>query len=171
MSSESISNLVTVVEANESFETILRKEYIPQEYIENIKQASLLILPYENYRDDLPLCFPEYTEELYRYLHSHSEISTEICVRDADFQILELHASIIKLGEFLIKDIIFPIVINLFSSFLYYKAKSLNQTPKETGVDVNLLIDKEGKCREVRYSGSVEDFEKTLKALHETMFL
>ena len=116
MSSESISNLVTVVEANESFETILRKEYIPQEYIENIKQASLLILPYENYRDDLPLCFPEYTEELYRYLHSHSEISTEICVRDADFQILELHASIIKLGEFLIKDIIFPIVINLFSS-------------------------------------------------------
>ena len=37
MSSESISNLVTVVEANESFETILRKEYIPQEYIENIK--------------------------------------------------------------------------------------------------------------------------------------
>lgn len=52
MSSESISNLVTVVEANESFETILRKEYIPQEYIENIKQASLLILPYENYRDD-----------------------------------------------------------------------------------------------------------------------
>ena len=94
MSSESISNLVTVVEANESFETILRKEYIPQEYIENIKQASLLILPYENYRDDLPLCFPEYTEELYRYLHSHSEISTEICVRDADFQILELHASI-----------------------------------------------------------------------------
>ena len=161
MSSESISNLVTVVEANESFETILRKEYIPQEYIENIKQASLLILPYENYRDDLPLCFPEYTEELYRYLHS----------RDADFQILELHASIIKLGEFLIKDIIFPIVINLFSSFLYDKAKSLNQTPKETGVDVNLLIDKEGKCREVRYSGSVEDFEKTLKALHETMFL
>lgn len=59
----------------------------------------------------------------------------------------------------------------LLFDFLYDKAKSLNQTPKETGVDVNLLIDKEGKCREVRYSGSVEDFEKTLKALHETMFL
>ncbi len=129
MSSESISNLVTVVEANESFETILRKEYIPQEYIENIKQASLLILPYENYRDDLPLCFPEYTEELYRYLHSHSEISTEICVRDADFQILELHASIIKLGEFLIKDIIFPIVINLFSSLGQF-TRNYTQTTK-----------------------------------------
>ena len=129
MSSESISNLVTVVEANESFETILRKEYIPQEYIENIKQASLLILPYENYRDDLPLCFPEYTEELYRYLHSHSEISTEICVRDADFQILELHASIIKLGEFLIKDIIFPIVINLFSSLGQF-TRNYTQTVK-----------------------------------------
>ena len=129
MSSESISNLVTVVEANESFETILRKEYIPQEYIENIKQASLLILPYENYRDDLPLCFPEYTEELYRYLHSHSEISTEICVRDADFQILELHASIIKLGDFLIKDIIFPIVINLFSSLGQF-TRNYTQTTK-----------------------------------------
>lgn len=85
---------INVTDADINFESIYEKDYIPQKYIEDIKQANVLIIPNEGFRDKKGLFFPECTSEFYQFLKSTSEIKTEICIDDDKFEKLELHADI-----------------------------------------------------------------------------
>lgn len=42
---------INVTDADINFESIYEKDYIPQKYIEDIKQANVLIIPNEGFRD------------------------------------------------------------------------------------------------------------------------
>ena len=46
----------------------------------------------------------------------------------------------------------------------------MNKSPKETNTDVNVIVEKNGKSKMVHYQGSIENFEKTMKTIDETIF-
>lgn len=48
---------INVTDADINFESIYEKDYIPQKYIEDIKQANVLIIPNEGFRDKKGLFF------------------------------------------------------------------------------------------------------------------
>ena len=50
---------INVTDVDINFESIYEKDYIPQKYIEEIKQANVLIIPNEGFRDKKGLFFPE----------------------------------------------------------------------------------------------------------------
>ena len=87
-----LENNIKITDTDINFEIIYNKNYIPQQYINEIKKANVLIIPSEGFRDDNDICyFPECTSEFYGFLKNKKKIQTEICIDDDHFQTLELH--------------------------------------------------------------------------------
>lgn len=48
-----------------TFEKTYNKDYVPIEYIDDIKKANILLIPDENFRDEGDILFPETTREFF----------------------------------------------------------------------------------------------------------
>lgn len=121
---------LTVTDVDTNFESIYEKDYIPQKYIEDIKQANVLIIPNEGFRNKKGVFFPECTSDFYQFLKNTSEIKTEICIDDDEFEKLELHADIVYVATLIVQYAVFPVVTGMIASYLYDKVKSM--TKKKT---------------------------------------
>ena len=161
---------INVTDADINFESIYEKDYIPQKYIEDIKQANVLIIPNEGFRDKKGLFFPECTSEFYQFLKSTSEIKTEICIDDDKFEKLELHADIVYVATLIVQYAVLPIVTSMIASYLYDKVKSMNKEKDETNTNVHIIVEKNGKSQKIDYEGSIENFEETMKTVEKTIF-
>lgn len=161
---------INVTDVDINFESIYEKDYIPKKYIEDIKQANVLIIPNEGFRDKKGLFFPECTSELYQFLKSTSEIKTEICIDDDEFEKLELHADIVYVATLIVQYAVLPIVTSMIASYLYDKVKSMNKEKDETNTNVHIIVEKNGKSKKVDYEGSIENFEEAMKTVEKTIF-
>ena len=68
MEHEFNGKLVTIDDTDISFEAMYTKEYIPKEYMDDIKKANLLIIPYENFREKGDLLFSGNYSGIFRKL-------------------------------------------------------------------------------------------------------
>lgn len=161
---------INITDVGINFESIYRKNYIPQKYIEDIKCANVLIIPNEGFRDKEGLFFPECTSEFYQFLKSVSEIKTEICIDDDKFEKLELHADIVYVATLIVQYAVLPIVTSMIASYLYDKVKSMNKEKDETNTNVHIIVEKNGKSKKIDYEGSIENFEEAMKTVEKTIF-
>jgi len=166
-----LENNIKITDTDINFEIIYNKNYIPQQYINEIKKANVLIIPSEGFRDDNDICyFPECTSEFYGFLKNKKKIQTEICIDDDHFQTLELHADIIYIATLMVQYVVLPIVINLISAYLVDKVKSMNEDSKSINVNIHIIVEKNGKSKKIDYNGSVANLEKTMKVVEKTIF-
>lgn len=161
---------IRVTDVDINFKSIYEKDYIPKKYIEDIKQANILIIPNDGFREKKGLFFPECTSEFYKFLKSKSEVKTEICIDDDDFRKLELHADIIYVATLIVQYAVFPIATSIIATYLYDKVKSMNKETDETNTKVHIIVEKNGKSKKVDYEGSIENFEKAMKNVEKTIF-
>lgn len=161
---------LTVTDVDTNFESIYEKDYIPQKYIEDIKQANVLIIPNEGFRNKKGVFFPEGTSDFYQFLKNTSEIKTEICIDDDEFEKLELYADIVYVATLIVQYAVFPVVTGMIASYLYDKVKSMNKEKNETNTDVHIIVEKNGKSKKVDYEGSIENFEKAMQTIEKTIF-
>ena len=88
MRHESFGKALTITESDITFESIYGKAYVPTEYIDEIKNANMLIIPNENYREMGDVLFPETTREFFEFIQDASMdgITADIAISDEDFQ-------------------------------------------------------------------------------------
>ena len=165
-----IEKKIDVIDTELSFESIYKKEYMPKEYEEEIKSANILLIPNESFRDKQGLFFPECTDELLNFMKENENVKVDICISDEDFKKLELHADIVYIATMIVQWAVLPITTSIIAAYLYDKLNKSNKSPKETNTDVNVIVEKNGKSKMVHYQGSVENFEKTMKTIDETIF-
>lgn len=159
-----------ITDTDVNFEVIYDKEYIPQKYLDSIKNANVLLIPHEGFRDKKGYYFPECTSEFYEYLRGKEEIETEICIDDDEFQKLELHADIIYVATLIIQYVVLPVVTSIISSYLCDKIKSMNKKKKDVNTSVHIIVEKKGRSKKIDYEGSVENFEEAMKTVENTIF-
>ena len=174
MKHESNERSVVVQNNSVTFDQVYDKAYIPREYEDDIRKANLLILPEESFREEEGLFFPETTREFFEYMKASEapELITDIAVSDEDFQKIELHASIIEVATIIIKDYVFPVVLNLVSSFLYDLVKKYHRSPDDTSADVKIIVEetKRKKSKKIIYKGPVSGVKDTLEKVAEHLF-
>ena len=68
MKHELFENNLKVFDSNITFESIYKKDYIPHEYLPDIKNANFLIIPNENFRNEGDVLFPETTIEFFEHI-------------------------------------------------------------------------------------------------------
>ena len=161
---------IQVTDVDINFESIYEKDYIPKKYIEDIKQANVLIIPNEGFREKKGYFFPECTSEFYHYLRSQTGVKTEICIDDDEFKKLELHADIVYVATLIVQYAILPIVTSMIASYLYDKVKSMNKGKSETNTNVHIIVEKNGKSKKIDYEWTIENFEDAMKTVEKTIF-
>lgn len=186
-----------ISDSNETFETWLSKEFVTDELRQIIKDASILIVPAENLRENVSLVFPVGTEEILRYFNDKlpSETSVDICITDELYQEYAFYSDYKRLGNFVVKNVAIPVFVTILSAYVYDKyIKEDNSKPQieikdeSTNITINnnistlsdkkylepthikfsvTVIDSTGKSKEISYEGPASDVDTALKSLKD----
>jgi hypothetical protein len=164
MQHETNDKELKISSSNISFESIYLKNYVPTEYIEEIKKAELLLIPNLNSQEENKPIFPETTLEFLDFLNDNAKdnLKTDIAISDKDFNKLELHSATIVVATFIVTSVFLPIAINLVSNFLYDQAKKHHRSNDDLSAEVNIIVQDEKTSKQISYKGPVSGIESTL---------
>lgn len=174
MKHEIFDKSLKIVDTDVTFEQIYDKEYIPKEYLEDIKKANLLIIPNEGFRDTGDVLFPETTREFLDFIRDSSgdDVVADIAISDEDFQRIELHSAAIEVATIIVESAIFNIAIGIISAFLYDLIKKYHRTPEETSAKVKIVTKetKTKKSKMITYEGPVSGVKDALDQAAKDLF-
>lgn len=174
MRHEVFEKTVEIVDSDITFDKIYKKEYIPQEHISDIMKANILIIPYETYKEEKEVCFPETTIEFYDFIkaNSNDEIILDIAISDDKFQRLELHSATINVATVLVTYIALPIATSMIASFLYDLVKKYRRNNEETSAEVSVIVEetKTKKSKKIMYKGPVSGVKEALDEAAKNLF-
>lgn len=174
MQHEIFKKSLLITDAEDTFEDIYQKEYIPAEYIDDIKKANCLFIPDENFRGEGETLFPETTRQLFDYFKENEQenLITDIAVSDEGFKKIELHSATINIATMIVEYGVLPIVTGLISAFLYDLVKKYHRKKEDTTANVKLIVQetKRKKSKKIIYRGPVEGIEEALNSSIKDMF-
>lgn len=149
-----------------SKETFICRDNIDEELQEQLKKADILFLPKVNFRDDLPFCYPETTGEIYKFMKKElaaSNICTELAISDDEYQEIELHDWWIYLPDLYIQNqIIFPMVINILSNWIYDRFIKGHASPQKPMVKFSAIVKNKDGNKKINFEGDSESFSKLI---------
>lgn len=174
MKHEIFDTVLNVTDSDVTFEKIYKKEYIPTEYLDDIKKANLLIIPNENFRDEGDVLFPETTREFLDFIREfpNDEIIADIAISDEDFKRIELHSAVIEVAPIIVQTIVLPIALNIISSFLYDLVKKYRRKPEDTSAKVQIITEETAtkKSKKITYEGPVSGIKEVLDQAAKDLF-
>ena len=165
---------IGIEETDITFESIYNKPFIPQEFIENIKNADILIIPEENFREEGDVLFPETTREFFEYLQEEipKDMSVDIAISDEDFRKIELHSDLVNVATIIVRSTAFNVACGLVASFLYDMAKKLLKKPEDINTKVKIISEetKTKKTKSITYEGPVSGIKEALEQASKDLF-
>lgn len=171
---EIIGTKLEVSDCDTTFDSVYQKEYVPQEYIDEIKRANLLILPYEEFRGEACPLFPETTREFYDFLKENSDerVLCDIAISDSDFNRIELHSAAIDVATIIVDSLVYEIAVGLIVSFLWELIRRYHREPENTSAKVEIIVQetKRKKSKKIKYSGPVSGIKDTLEKAADNLF-
>lgn len=165
---------IEIEETDITFKSIYDKPFIPQDYIEDIKKADILIIPEENFREEGDVLFPETTREFLEYLQEQipKDMSVDIAISDEDFRKIELHSDLVNVATIIVSSAAFNIACSLVASFLYDMAKKLLKRPEDLNAKVKIITEetKTKKTKSITYEGPVSGIKEALEQASKDLF-
>ena len=171
MKFDSTTNDIVEISDGISFNDVYKKPYVPIELIDEIKSASVLLLPYENFRDKVDYCFPEETYNFYKFILDNTKeknIKTEICISDEHYKEIELHADTINIPDIIMSNLVFKVIVKTIKHYLFNKKKIYARDDLRFKVDMTVVKGK--KSKKIKYEGNIENFERVMKSFDENGF-
>ena len=110
--------------------------------------------------------------EFLQYLkdNANEEVVPDIAVGDDDFQSLELHSAVVVVTTFIVSSIIFPVAINMVSSYLYDLAKRYHRSDDDMQAELNIIVEENGRSKKVSYKGPASKVRTVLNSSIPEMF-
>lgn len=174
MKHEIFDTVLNVTDSDVTFEKIYKKEYIPTEYLDDIKKANLLIIPNENFRDEGDVLFPETTREFLDFIREfpNDEIISDIAISDEDFKRIELHSAVIEVAPIIVQWVVLPIATSMIASFLYDLVKKYRRKPEDTSAKVQIITEETAtkRSKKITYEGPVSGIKEVLDQAAKDLF-
>lgn len=174
MKHEVFDKKIEIEETDITFDSIYDKSFIPQDYIEDIKKADILIIPEENFREEGDVLFPETTREFLEYLQEQipKDMSVDIAISDEDFRKIELHSDLVNVATIIVSSTAFSIACSMVASFLYDMAKKLLKRPQDLNAKVKIISEetKTKKTKSITYEGPVSGIKEALEQASKDLF-
>lgn len=174
MKHEIFDTTMNVSDTDVTFEEIYKKPYVPVEYMEDIKNANLLIIPNEGFRDEGDVLFPETTREFLEFLkdNANDEIVADIAISDEDFQRIELHSAVIEVAKIIVQWGVLPIATSMIAAFLYDLVQKYHRKPEETSAKVQIITEETAtkKSKKITYEGPVSGIKDALDQASKDLF-
>ena len=174
MKHEIFDTVLNVTDSDVTFEKIYKKEYIPTEYLDDIKKANLLIIPNENFRDEGDALFPETTREFLDFIREfpNDEIISDIAISDEDFKRIELHSAVIEVAPIIVQWVVLPVATSMIASFLYDLVKKYRRKPEDTSAKVQIITEETAtkRSKKITYEGPVSGIKEALDQAAKDLF-
>jgi hypothetical protein len=151
----------TVTFTDIGFKSAIERPYIGPKRIAELTKSNIVILPLENFRDDVPLCFHSGTRNIFLFLKEIDGFQPEICVEKDQYKEITLHSDELRFGTFLLTYVIAPIFVSVFSNYIN---KKLN-AKQDDKVSLNVIVenkDRAGGNLKISYRGSPREIEEKL---------
>jgi addiction module HigA family antidote len=137
-----------------------------------VRQADIVLVPYEGFRNYQGPVFPVGTEELFQIIREQvpTGMEVELAIEDADYKELALHSDIVTIADFLVKYLAAPVAVALITAYL---KKRLGGRFSSTQVRASMIVDhSKGDTRQamrISYEGSATAFERSVKEALTTL--
>jgi hypothetical protein len=128
---------------------------------EDVRAADVLIVPWENFREEKPALFPQGTGDFYRELLAGlANHRIAVAVDQAKYEELALHADELRLPTLFITLVALPFVINLLSA----KIDRLLSDPSPVSlVEMQVIVEgQQGPCLSIKYKGPPSGMIETI---------
>jgi len=138
--------------------------------LKKIKAADILLLPYADFRGYQNCLFPEQTYQFYTHLMKEAKkqsLTVDLAVSYEDYKEIELHADVVNIADVLIQWVLFPVVTGMISTYLY---DLVRQRKKKINANIKISVEKNGKAKTIHFEGDIENFERAMKSIDETIF-
>lgn len=163
---ETTNKKISVEDTDISFQSVYEEDYFPQNLLEEIDKANMLIIPDCIFRDGYSrYVFPETTQEFLEYAKEKAsdEFVPDIAADDDSFNKMELHSAVITVATFIVKKVVFPIALNIVSCFLYDQVKKHHRKENELSCKLKIIITDGEKNKVISYEGPANSVEEALK--------
>jgi hypothetical protein len=152
MDQESSQSILIKESTQESFNSYIGRPYLGEELRAKLSDANALIIPNEGYgeRTDL-VYFPSGTSDLYQFLTDRKTkgLRIEVCTEDEDYKELSLHADWLILADFVVKELVAPLVVALIAEYII---EHLGKRETGTTVKSKLIVHADKGERNITYS-------------------
>lgn len=142
------------------------REFLSQRTRDALRHAAIVLVPHENYREQVAAVFPNGTTELFRILKERSPegMKVEIAVEESEYREIALHYDVVRLPTILIDWVVAPI---LAAWLVEYLMRKLGSRFEKAEVEASLIVEQEctdgRKAFQLDYKGPASAFEKTIK--------
>lgn len=154
---------LSITTSEKSFSSFIEKDYVGVELRAQLLDSNVLLVPNEGYGDlTNQVYFPAGTSDLYQYLQDRkSELSIGVCLDEKEYKELSLHADWLFLAEFVVKDLLAPIVVALLADYIIH---SRGKRIEKTNVKSKLVVvdDKDERRIEYSYEGPASEYKEVM---------
>jgi hypothetical protein len=163
MEEQSTGELIKIEKTELNFEHWSETETLSSRLRESIRQAELVVVPFEGFREYPGPVFPAGTEDLFQFLREKSN-TVEIAIEDADYKEISVHFDVITLATITVREV--ALALGAAWVIEYVKAR-VGSHSAQTEVRANIIVDRRnGKKRnamQISYQGPAEAFENAMK--------
>lgn len=160
--------MIEIKDSELTFEKVFESPYAPND--PEIRNANLLLIPYQNFRAGIDYCFTEYAEEFLNYINQSGEeaIKADIAITDDKYLVLEMHSVLLDIGTIILVSGVVPIALNLLSNYIYDKIKKIHEKKENVNVRVDIISQSEnGVSKTIHYDGPASEFELVKDAVKD----
>lgn len=134
-----------------------------------VRNADIVLLPWENFRDGHPILFPQGTPDFLREIKENTNLKIAIAVDRENYEEISLHGRALRWPTILVSSVILPIVIGVITNRIdefISKGIDLGSTDQiEDTIEMGLIIEGEhGRCISIMYKGPPSRLVETLVA-------
>lgn len=144
---------LNISDSNKSLQHWLAQPYVNEDLASKIKQADVLVLPWEEFRPDEPILFPNGSADFYRRIAKAVGPERVAIVASADlYREIALHANVWRLPALFVTVVAFPILLNVISSEI-----DSHLFHKDDRVELNLVVSASNhQCVQIAYKGPAD---------------
>lgn len=163
---ETNNQKIIVEDTTIDFQAIYKEQYFPQELLNEISKANMLIIPdYFSRESHSGYVFPETTQEFLEYAQAKTcdEFIPDIAADDASFNKIELHSAVITVASFIVTTVALPIALSIVANFLYDQMKKHHRKEDELSCKLNIIVTDGKENKRISYEGPAGSAEEALK--------
>jgi len=151
-----------------SFTELIDKIPVSAHIASAAEKADVVILPATGHCGYSEYYLTEYTIDLYDYL-KEKDVNVEVLLDDDNYHELELHADLLTISTMIVAYAVWPLVLNLISSYLYDKIRRERRT--ELNIDIKIMVkDSVGEERSIHYKGPADKYNETMQSTMKRLF-
>lgn len=156
----------TIVETEAGFDYWSRRPSLSPTIQQAVREADIVLVPFEGFRDYQGVLFPVGTEELVQNLREQLDpnLKFDVAIEDTDYKELALHGDLVIIADFLVKYIVAPVAVGLIVDYL---RKRLGSRFRSADVRSSLIVDQSEesvrRTMRISYEGPASTFEAVFK--------